>query len=194
MWPRVDQQRLHAISRGGRGGGGWRMVVVVVCGQSQQQPSCRREARRGQQKCGLAGARSLSLSGETDRDSLELRETARGNTRGTEGETDYRDRQSRTLGGKHSNKTTTCNNNNTHQHRSAAERSRSREALRHELMDTNHQLPAWLNFASPVPFRCPVAGRPVVDNHILTHTCLIYTYMYLQTAPSQIKRQPCLLS
>ena len=130
------------MADGGGGGGVWLVAAAAIV-------SARGEASRS------VGWLALAL-GETDRDSLELRETAGGNTRGTEGETDYRDRQSRTLGGKHSNKTTTCNNN-THQHRSAAERSRSRsrsrEALRHELMYTN-QL-AELRLARPLPIALP---------------------------------------
>lgn len=153
MWLRVDQGRLHAISRGGVGGGGGggraSGGVVVLGGQSQQQPWCRREA--SEQKCGLAGSRCLCLSGgDTDRDSLELRGRQPATTRVEEGYTENTD-TSRTLGSNHQTKQRPAT---THQHRSATarSRSRSREALRHELMYTNHLAELRLCRLLPMPW------------------------------------------
>ena len=124
--------------------------------------SCRREARAEVR----AGSRSLSGE-ETDRDSLQLREAASGNTRGIERNTVYGDTGSRVPSGviKQNNNLQLKQHINTLgdgeiqiqiQARQAASRSR--------------QLRIWLNFASAVSSRPP---RPV-GNHILTHTCLIY--------------------
>lgn len=103
---------------------GGRVMVVVCVWVVSRSSSHRVGARRGQQKCGLAGAGSLALGATADRDSLGLRETAGGNTRGIERNRVHK--HVAYLGEQSPNKTTTCNN--THQHRSATARSRSRGA------------------------------------------------------------------
>ena len=169
MWAGVIYRGINVVSRGWRATArdkqGRRRWWVGIGGGGvwwQQQPSCRREARAEV----WAGSRSLSGE-ETDRDSLQLREAASGNTREIERNTVYRDTGSRVPSGviKQNNNLQLKQHINTLgdgeiqiqiQARQAASRSR--------------QLRIWLNFASAVSSRPP---RPV-GNHILTHTCLIY--------------------
>lgn len=118
MWLRVDQGRLHAISRGGvggDGGGGRASGGVVVLGgqwqqQQQQQPWCRREA--SEQKCGLAGSLPLPLWGRhRQRLAGAESETAGDNARGRGLHREYG--HVAYLGEQSPNKTTTCNNTST---------------------------------------------------------------------------------